>query len=163
MNCYSLELKIFSSHWGLWLVFKSYKNCCTEGCHAPQREGNSNPRLHATLLSFKMSVLSDSKGKWQQTDLQVAWCSVYSTASDPPVHRVWAVAPIWRSTWPSQITLFTMTRIFYVNTGLHSTSTNSMPVWCFVMTAWSWSVDDQYSSAPLLFKYTNSKLWLFQV
>jgi hypothetical protein len=82
MSCSSLELEMFSSLWGVWLVFK-----CLEGCRATQREQKNNPLLHATPLPFEMSLQSDS-------DLQVAWCSVHSIACDPPppVQCVRAVA-----------------------------------------------------------------------
>jgi hypothetical protein len=62
INCSSLELKVFFFLWDLWLVFCStwsspWRILCQ------QREGNNSHRLHATPLSFKLSLQRDSEEK----------------------------------------------------------------------------------------------------
>jgi hypothetical protein len=70
----NLELKMLFWLWCLWLVFYSYqvvalKEAVRTEVRAPHRDGNNNPRLHATPFSFKMVVFKIFRGELSATDL----------------------------------------------------------------------------------------------
>jgi hypothetical protein len=49
--------------------FRLLPNYRLEGCRTLQREGRSNPRLHASSLSFKTRLQMDSGGEMIAKDL----------------------------------------------------------------------------------------------